>query len=56
MSCTVIVLSDNNLTCASGTFGNVFREKIYQFKAKDSEIIKYPCVEEIFQEIFQLIT
>ena len=26
MLCTVVVLSDNNLTCESGTFTNVFRE------------------------------
>ena len=26
MPCTVVVLSDNNLTCASGTFTNAFRE------------------------------
>ena len=28
MSCTVVVLSDNNLTCASDTFTNVFRENV----------------------------
>ena len=26
MACTVVVLSDNNLTCVSDTFTNVFRE------------------------------
>ena len=26
MPCTVVMLSDNNLTCASDTFTNVFRE------------------------------
>ena len=30
--------------------------KIYQFKAKDSEKKNIPCVQETFQEIFQLIT
>ena len=26
MPCTIVVLSDNNLTCTSGTFTNVFRK------------------------------
>ena len=29
--------------------------KIYQFRAKDSEIKNIPCVQEIFQAIFQPI-
>ena len=30
--------------------------EIYQFKAKDSEIKNMSCDQEIFQDIFQLIT
>ena len=40
----------------SNSFLFVYASKIYQFKAKDSEIKSILCVNEIFQEIFQPVT
>ena len=50
---TQLLFQDYN---GSNSFVFVNTIKIYHSKAKYSEIKDIPCVQEIFQEIFQVIT